>query len=131
MMDKGFDEEVQTMLRFFDHQRQTLLFSATMPKKFVDFARGALVNPVTVNVGRAGAANLDVVQEVCSPISFFVFFIFLISLRQGRVREARRETGLHSGVSSENGPTLFGMDLDAQSRREHPSIQYIMLLFLW
>eukprot|EP00511_Aplanochytrium_stocchinoi_P007651 CAMPEP_0204845066 /NCGR_PEP_ID=MMETSP1347-20130617/844_1 /ASSEMBLY_ACC=CAM_ASM_000690 /TAXON_ID=215587 /ORGANISM="Aplanochytrium stocchinoi, Strain GSBS06" /LENGTH=257 /DNA_ID=CAMNT_0051984921 /DNA_START=56 /DNA_END=826 /DNA_ORIENTATION=+ len=35
-----------------------------MPKKFVDFAQSSLVQPVTVNVGRAGAANLDVIQEV-------------------------------------------------------------------
>ncbi len=45
-------------------QRQTLLFSATMPKKIQNFARSALVKPVTVNVGRAGAASLDVIQEV-------------------------------------------------------------------
>lgn len=45
-------------------QRQTLLFSATMPKKIQNFARSALVKPVTVNVGRAGAASLDIVQEV-------------------------------------------------------------------
>lgn len=35
-----------------------------MPKKIQDFARATLVQPVTVNVGRAGAANLDVIQEV-------------------------------------------------------------------
>ena len=35
-----------------------------MPKKIQNFARSALVKPVTVNVGRAGAASLDVIQEV-------------------------------------------------------------------
>jgi ATP-dependent RNA helicase DDX41 len=35
-----------------------------MPKKIQNFARSALVKPITVNVGRAGAANLDVIQEV-------------------------------------------------------------------
>ena len=35
-----------------------------MPKKIQNFARSALVKPVTINVGRAGAASLDVVQEV-------------------------------------------------------------------
>ena len=64
LMDLGFDEEVQNMLSHFKHQRQTLLFSATMPKKIVDFAQTSLVRAVTVNVGRAGAANLDVIQEV-------------------------------------------------------------------
>ncbi|XP_070295960.1 probable ATP-dependent RNA helicase DDX41 [Salvelinus sp. IW2-2015] len=45
-------------------QRQTLLFSATMPKKIQNFAKSALVKPITINVGRAGAASLDVIQEV-------------------------------------------------------------------
>lgn len=43
-------------------QRQTLLFSATMPKKIQNFARSALVKPITINVGRAGAASMNVVQ---------------------------------------------------------------------
>lgn len=48
----------------FQHQRQTLLFSATMPKKIQDFAQQSLTKPILVNVGRAGAANLDVLQVV-------------------------------------------------------------------
>lgn len=64
MVDMGFEDDVRNIMSFFKHQRQTLLFSATMPKKIQDFAQSALVNPVIVNVGRAGAANLDVVQEV-------------------------------------------------------------------
>ena len=64
MLDLGFDEEVGEIMNHFKHQRQTLLFSATFPKKFQDFARETLVKPIIVNVGRAGAANLDVIQEV-------------------------------------------------------------------
>jgi ATP-dependent RNA helicase DDX41 len=64
MLDMGFDEEVGEIMNYFPHQRQTLLFSATFPKKFQDFARQTLVKPIVVNVGRAGAANLDVIQEV-------------------------------------------------------------------
>ncbi|KAH8058873.1 ATP-dependent RNA helicase [Aureococcus anophagefferens] len=64
MLDLGFDEEVHKVMNHFEAQRQTLLFSATMPQKFQDFARGALVRSVLVNVSRAGAANLDVIQEV-------------------------------------------------------------------
>lgn len=48
----------------FKGQRQTVLFSATMPKTIQNFARSALVKPIEVNVGRAGAASLDVLQEV-------------------------------------------------------------------
>eukprot|EP00920_Eleutheroschizon_duboscqi_P011835 GHVT01028283.1.p1 GENE.GHVT01028283.1~~GHVT01028283.1.p1 ORF type:complete len:493 (-),score=124.45 GHVT01028283.1:747-2225(-) len=64
MVDLGFEEEVRTTFDHFTHQRQTLLFSATMPRKIQEFAKTALVDPIIVNVGRAGAANLDVVQEV-------------------------------------------------------------------
>ena len=62
--DENFEEEVRNTMSFFTGQRQTLLFSATMPNKIQAFAKSALVRPVVVNVGRAGAANLDVIQEV-------------------------------------------------------------------
>lgn len=64
MIDMGFEEDVRTIMSFFTRQRQTLLFSATMPRKIQDFAQQSLINPILVNVGRAGAANLDVIQEV-------------------------------------------------------------------
>uniref|UniRef100_A0A2C9JZ64 RNA helicase n=1 Tax=Biomphalaria glabrata TaxID=6526 RepID=A0A2C9JZ64_BIOGL len=64
MIDMGFEEDVRTIFSYFKGQRQTLLFSATMPKKIQNFARSALVKPVTVNVGRAGAASLEIIQEV-------------------------------------------------------------------
>ncbi|KAI3898585.1 hypothetical protein MKW92_015890 [Papaver armeniacum] len=64
LVDLGFEDDIREVFSYFKAQRQTLLFSATMPTKIQNFARTALVNPVTVNVGRAGAANLDVVQEV-------------------------------------------------------------------
>jgi len=80
MIDLGFEDDVRNIMSFFkvscvvfellrdsysfQHQRQTLLFSATMPKKIQDFARESLIKPVLVNVGRAGAANLDVLQVV-------------------------------------------------------------------
>ncbi|KRZ61115.1 ATP-dependent RNA helicase abstrakt [Trichinella nativa] len=64
MIDLGFEEDVRTIFSFFKGQRQTLLFSATMPRKIQNFAKSALVQPIVVNVGRAGAANLNVLQDV-------------------------------------------------------------------
>ena len=64
MVDLGFEDDLREILSFFKSQRQTLMFSATMPAKIRAFAHSALVDPVTVNVGRSGAANLDVIQEV-------------------------------------------------------------------
>lgn len=64
LIDLGFEDDVRTIFSYFKGQRQTLLFSATMPKKIQNFAKSALVQPITVNVGRAGAASLNIVQEV-------------------------------------------------------------------
>jgi ATP-dependent RNA helicase DDX41 len=35
-----------------------------MPRKIQEFVKSALVKPIVINIGRAGAANLDVKQEV-------------------------------------------------------------------
>lgn len=64
MIDLGFEEDIRTIFSYFKGQRQTLLFSATMPKKIQNFAKSALVKPITINVGRAGAASMNVTQEV-------------------------------------------------------------------
>ncbi|KAI9110181.1 hypothetical protein K1719_018623 [Acacia pycnantha] len=64
LVDLGFEDDIREVFDHLKAQRQTLLFSATMPTKIQNFARSALVKPVIVNVGRAGAANLDVIQEV-------------------------------------------------------------------
>ncbi|XP_023336483.1 ATP-dependent RNA helicase abstrakt-like [Eurytemora carolleeae] len=64
MIDMGFEDDVRTIFSYFSAQRQTLLFSATMPKKIQNFARSALVQPILVNVGRAGAASMNIIQEV-------------------------------------------------------------------
>lgn len=64
MIDMGFEEDVRNIMSFFKQQRQTLLFSATMPAKIQDFAEQSLIRPVVINVGRAGAASLDIIQEV-------------------------------------------------------------------
>jgi ATP-dependent RNA helicase DDX41 len=64
MLDLGFDEIVHSIINRFKRQRQTVLFSATMPQKFRDFAKSTLIRPLIVNVGRAGAASLDIIQQV-------------------------------------------------------------------
>lgn len=64
LIDLGFEEDIRAIFDFFSAQRQTLMFSATMPTKIRNFASSALVKPVVVNVGRAGAASLNVTQDV-------------------------------------------------------------------
>lgn len=64
LIDFGFEEDIRAIFDFFSVQRQTLMFSATMPAKIRSFAASALVLPVVVNVGRAGAASLNIKQEI-------------------------------------------------------------------
>ncbi|XLR18291.1 hypothetical protein S83_046203 [Arachis hypogaea] len=64
LVDLGLEDDIREVFDHLKAQRQSLFFSATMPTKIQNFARSALVKPVMVNVGRAGAANLDVIQEV-------------------------------------------------------------------
>lgn len=64
MVDLGFEEDIREILSFFKDQRQTAMFSATMPAKIKTFAESALNDPVEVNVGRAGSTNVNITQEV-------------------------------------------------------------------
>jgi ATP-dependent RNA helicase DDX41 len=64
MVDLGFEDDIRDVWSFFKSQRQTLMFSATMPAKILQFAESALVNPITVKVSRAGAANANIIQQV-------------------------------------------------------------------
>ncbi|KAJ7947339.1 DEAD-box ATP-dependent RNA helicase [Quillaja saponaria] len=51
LVDLGVEDDIREVFDQFKAQRQTLLFSATMPTKIQNFARSALVKPVIVNVG--------------------------------------------------------------------------------
>ena len=51
MFDMGFLPDIRTILKRLPSQRQTLLFSATMPDDIRKLAQDALRNPVTVKVG--------------------------------------------------------------------------------
>lgn len=64
MIDFGFEEDIRDVWSFFLKQRQTLMFSATMPIKILEFAKSALVNPIILKVSRMGAANINIIQQV-------------------------------------------------------------------
>ncbi|CAN0901298.1 DEAD-box ATP-dependent RNA helicase 35 [Linum grandiflorum] len=61
LLDSGFEDDVRFVFDHFKAQRQTVLFSATMPARVQHFAKTSLVKPVVVNTG---ATNLDVIHEV-------------------------------------------------------------------
>nr|WP_255466230.1 DEAD/DEAH box helicase [Pedobacter sp. SYP-B3415] len=50
MLDMGFYEDIMRIVGFLPKERQTLLFSATMPPKIRKLASGILNNPQQVNI---------------------------------------------------------------------------------
>jgi superfamily II DNA/RNA helicase len=50
MLDMGFQDDITKIIKAISEQRQTLLFSATMPEKIRQLARRILKNQVEINI---------------------------------------------------------------------------------
>lgn len=64
MFDLGFEPQIRSIVGQIRPDRQTLLFSATMPYKVERLAREILTDPIRVTVGQVGSANEDIKQVV-------------------------------------------------------------------
>lgn len=64
MFDMGFAPQVEKILRFLPKERQTMLFSATMPKEVMNIAAKHMKLPVSVEVAPSGTAAERVTQEL-------------------------------------------------------------------
>jgi superfamily II DNA/RNA helicase len=50
MLDMGFQDDLNKIIKTLPEKKQTLLFSATMPTKIRQLARNILIDPVEVNI---------------------------------------------------------------------------------
>lgn len=50
LFEMGFAEQLREIMRGVPEERQSLLFSATMPKQLVQFARAGLKDPVLIRL---------------------------------------------------------------------------------
>ena len=57
MLDMGFLPDIRRLLTYVPKNRQTLLFSATIPEDIRSLARDFMKHPVTVEVGHAAPAE--------------------------------------------------------------------------
>ena len=64
MLDMGFAPQINKILEKVPKQRQTLLFSATMPDSIVKIANSYMSIPLRVEVAPAGSAVKSVTQEI-------------------------------------------------------------------
>jgi ATP-dependent RNA helicase RhlE len=64
MLDMGFIHALRRIAPLLPKERQTMLFSATMPKLMADLSKDYLSDPVRVEVARPGVAADKVTQSV-------------------------------------------------------------------
>jgi superfamily II DNA/RNA helicase len=68
MLDMGFIPDIENICTKLPANRQTLLFSATMPPPIKKLADKFLSNPKTIEVARPATANINITQYVV-PVS--------------------------------------------------------------
>ena len=64
MLDMGFAPQIKRIFAVLPTERQTMLFSATMPQEIVSIAQKHMQLPLRVEIARAGTAADKVTQEV-------------------------------------------------------------------
>lgn len=64
MLDMGFEPQIKRILQHVPKERQTMLFSATMPDQIMNIARAYMQLPVRIEIARAGSAAKNVSQEL-------------------------------------------------------------------
>ncbi len=64
MLDMGFEPQIRRIMQTVPKERQTLLFSATMPQQIVGIASKFMQLPVRVEIAKPGTANKRVSQEL-------------------------------------------------------------------
>jgi len=64
MLDMGFAPQIEKILRFLPRDRQTMLFSATIPKEIIEIAAKHMKLPVSVEIAPSGTTVELVTQEL-------------------------------------------------------------------
>jgi ATP-dependent RNA helicase DeaD len=132
MLDMGFAEDIEAILQHVPEERQTVLFSATMPARINGMARQHLRNPARIEMGRQSTpsgeaplvrqsayvvarahkpAALGRVLDVESPTAAIVFCRSreevdrLTETMNGR---GYRAEALHGGMSQEQRDRVMG-----------------------
>ncbi|HBC46694.1 MAG TPA: hypothetical protein DCZ43_06580, partial [candidate division Zixibacteria bacterium] len=82
MLDMGFAPAINRIITSLPQERQTMLFSATMPSEIMTLARNYMDDPIFVEIARSGAAPEEISHEI-----FFVDKADKIRLLELKLRE--------------------------------------------
>lgn len=103
MLDMGFSDDINKIITYLPKQRQTLLFSATMPPKIRTLANKTLVEPVHINIAVSKPAEgvmqaaylvyntqkMDLLKELLKGKSIASILVF--SSSKDKVKQLERE----------------------------------------
>jgi len=64
MLDMGFMPQIEQVLSNLPKDKQTMLFSATIPEKVVRIATKYMKLPVSIEIARSGTAAKNIIQEL-------------------------------------------------------------------
>jgi len=88
MLDMGFLPDVKRIVRQLPERRQTLFFSATMPKPIVALTRELLKQPVRIQLQRKAAPASGITQAVYPVAQDLKRSLLLKLLERGDLKEA-------------------------------------------
>jgi ATP-dependent RNA helicase DeaD len=64
MLDMGFASQIDKIIKHMPKQRQTLLFSATLPHNIVNLSKSYMINPERVAIGSVTDPAKNIKQEI-------------------------------------------------------------------
>jgi ATP-dependent RNA helicase RhlE len=88
MLDMGFLPDIKRLLKYLPAKRQTLFFSATMPKPILELTRELLHNPATINLERKAAPAVGITQAVYPVKQELKPALLLALLQRNLINEA-------------------------------------------
>ncbi|HVX89392.1 MAG TPA: DEAD/DEAH box helicase [Gemmatimonadales bacterium] len=88
MLDMGFLPEIRKILRHIPTKRQTLFFSATMPKEIATLSREMLHEPTMLNVERQSAPAVGITQAIYPVARELKGLLFFELLKRNEMQEA-------------------------------------------
>jgi ATP-dependent RNA helicase RhlE len=88
MLDMGFLPDIRRILKHLPTKRQTLFFSATMPKPIVELSKELLHDPVGIQLERKAAPAAGITQAVYPVPQELKTSLLAALLKRGDMRDA-------------------------------------------
>ena len=88
MLDMGFLPEIRKILRHIPTKRQTLFFSATMPKEIAVLSKEMLHDPVMLNVERQSTPAVGITQAIYPVSRELKGLLFFELLKRNEMQDA-------------------------------------------